>query len=228
MYRDPMDPLPELFGPSVDGRPWTDWPWDDRHAPWSILDAMEALLAGLDPRIEGDVHRSAVVEGPVVIEAGATVAPHAYVIGPAWIGRDVFVGHGAHLRGGVVAMDGAFVGHASEVKHAVLREGATIAHFNYVGDAVVGARVNLGAGAKLANVKNDGRHVEVRGVATGRRKLGSMLGDDVRVGCNAVFAPGTVVGRGSWIYAGASVRGVVPAEVIVKVRTSTEIVPKRS
>lgn len=228
MYPWRMDSLPELFDGSVVRGPAATWSWGDTRSPWTLLDSMDERLADLRTSIEGDVHPTAVLEGPVVLGEGARVAPHAYVIGPAWIGRDVLVGHGAHVRGGAIIMDGAYVGHACEVKHSILRPGATVAHFNYVGDSIVGARVNLGAGVKLANVKNDGGDVEVRGLSTGRRKLGSILGDDVRVGCNAVCAPGTVVGRGSWIYAGASVRGVVPSESIVKVRAVQDIVAKRS
>jgi bifunctional UDP-N-acetylglucosamine pyrophosphorylase/glucosamine-1-phosphate N-acetyltransferase len=166
--------------------------------------------------VQGEVHPTAMLEGAVFVAAGATVGPGALIQGPAWIGPGADVGHGALVRGGVILARGAKVGHASEIKHAVLLEDAKAPHFNYVGDSIVGARVNLGAGVKLANFRADGAEVKVEGQATGLRKFGAILGDDVSIGCNAVTSPGTVIGPRSLVYPGASVRGVFAAESVIK------------
>ncbi len=196
--------------------------------PWEVLERLDALLVGLEDIRLGDVHPTAVIEGPVVIEAGARIGPHAYVKGPAWLMAGAEIGHGAFARGGVLMGAGARLGHASEAKRAILLAGAKVPHFNYVGDSLVGHRVNLGAGVKLANFKAVGDQVRSLGVATGLRKLGAIVGDDVSIGCNAVLAPGTVVGRGSVIYQNASVRGEVPPHTVVKVQPSTEMTTLRS
>src|SRR5205809_305059 len=82
----------------------------------------------------------------------------------------------------------------------------------YLRDSILGNRVNLGAGTKLANLKVIEGTVDVvspqgRSVSTGLRKLGAILGDDVEIGCNAVSSPGTVIGRKTLVYPCASVRG---------------------
>ncbi|TVR98605.1 MAG: glucose-1-phosphate thymidylyltransferase [Trueperaceae bacterium] len=195
--------------------------------PWDALAWLDDLLAGLEPLLEGSVHPTAVVEGPVRLEAGARIGPHAYVSGPAWLGPGASIGHGARVRGGVVMGAGATIGHASEVKRAVLLEGAKAPHFNYVGDSLLARRVNLGAGVKCANLKAIGRGVRVGETQTGLRKLGAMLGDDVSIGCNAVLAPGTLIGVGSVVYANASVRGVIAPRTLVKVSFETDQVPLR-
>jgi UDP-N-acetylglucosamine diphosphorylase / glucose-1-phosphate thymidylyltransferase / UDP-N-acetylgalactosamine diphosphorylase / glucosamine-1-phosphate N-acetyltransferase / galactosamine-1-phosphate N-acetyltransferase len=141
-----------------------------------------------------------------VLEAGASIGPHAFVQGPAWIMAGAQVGHAAMLRGGVLLGPKAKVGHASEVKRSVLLAGAKAPHFNYVGDSVIGHGANLGAGVKLANLKVVGGRGGRR--ATGLRKLGALVGDGVSIGCNAVLAPGTVIGADTVVYAGATVRGV--------------------
>ena len=51
---------------------------------------------------------------------------------------------------------------------------------------------------------------------TGLRKIGALIGDHGDVGCNSVLNPGTVIGKGSRVYPLTSVRGVIPAGVIVK------------
>lgn len=184
---------------------------------------MDALLAGVPDRLDGEVHQTAVIEGTVWLEAGARIGPFALVQGPAWIMAGAQVGHAAMLRGGVLMGPRSKVGHASEAKHTILLAGAQVPHFNYVGDAVIGHDVNLGAGVKLANLRVVPGEVVVGGVATGLRKLGAILGDGVSIGCNAVLAPGTVIGRGTIVYDGATVRGVVPARSIVKLRPLLEV-----
>ena len=196
--------------------------------PWEVLARLDELLAHLDPLVAGEVHPSAVLEGPIRVEAGARVGPHAYLQGPVWVMAGAEIGHGAFARGGVLLAPGARLGHASEAKRAVLLAGAKAPHFNYVGDSLLGARVNLGAGVKCANLKTSPGNVHVAGIDTGLRKLGALLGDDVSVGCNAVLAPGTVIGPGSVVYPNASVRGVVPPRTLVKVRHAFEPVPLRS
>lgn len=189
----------------------------DVEYPWEALTLLDSFGSGLqDSRSAGAVHPSAVVEGPLVMEEGAEVGPCAYLTGPVYLAAGAKVGHAAYLRGPVVLGPDAHVMHASEVKRSLLLGGARAPHFNYVGDSVVGHDVNLGAGVKLANFKTMGTPISVEGHETGLRKFGAALGDGVSIGCNAVLSPGTLVGKRTIIYNLASVRGVVPAETIVK------------
>lgn len=195
--------------------------------PWEVLARLDAFGASLlDDRV-GSVHPTAIVEGPLVIEEGAEIGPYAYLTGPVYLAAGAQVGHAARLRGPVALGPGAKVMHVSEVKRSVFLGGAKAPHFNYVGDSVIGHDVNLGAGVKLANTKTLGGEIVVAGRATGLRKLGSMLGDGVSIGCNAVLSPGTVIGQRTIVYDGADVRGVIGADVIVKHRSALEETPRR-
>jgi len=196
----------------------------DEELPWGALARLDAFGAEL-VAAPGDVHATAVVEGPLYMAPGARVGPHAYLTGPVYLAPGAEVGHGARLRGPVVLGPGAKVGHASEVKRSLLLGGAKAPHFNYVGDSVVGHDVNLGAGVKVANFKAFGGEVSVGGVRTGLRKFGAAIGDGVSIGCNAVLAPGTLVGKRTVIYHGATVRGVVAAGTVVKLRQEQESAP---
>lgn len=219
--------LPELFDASLVApllRPLLDV-----DAPWQILDALDDFLQEVavpKRRLTGDVHPTAVIEGAVYLAEDASVAPHAFIQGPAWIGAGASVGHGAYVRGGVVLAAGAKVGHASEIKHALLLEQATAAHFNYVGDGILGRGVNLGAGVKLANLGALGKTINVSGEDTKRSKFSAAVGDGVFIGCNAVLQPGSIVGARSVVYGTALVRGVVPEDTVVKVRQVLEHSPR--
>ncbi len=166
-----------------------------------------------------------------MIGKGTRVAPGATLEGPLFIGDDVEIRTGAYLRGGVWIGNGCTVGANTEVKRSIFLQEAKAPHLNYVGDSILGEDVNLGAGTVLSNFRHDGKEISIggrEGLATGRRKLGAILGDGVKTGCNSVLHPGVVVGRGSEIYPGVQLRsGVYAAETIFKLRQVIEEVAKR-
>ncbi|MCE2490081.1 MAG: hypothetical protein J4G17_08930 [Anaerolineae bacterium] len=226
--------LAELF----DG---TDFVWQAvaRIGPW-----IERRYAeGLRPGYEGaEVAQTAVIgPGPVYIGPGTVVGPGVYIEGPAIIGADCEIRHGALLRANTILGDGAIVGHASETKNALLLEHAAAPHFAYVGDSILGQRVNLGAGTKLSNVgitsraqpdaprRNIMLHCDGASFDSGLTKLGAILGDDVETGCNCVTNPGVLIGPRSLVYALTSLApGCYPADHIIKLRqTQRRIVRRR-
>ncbi|MBE3578094.1 MAG: glucose-1-phosphate thymidylyltransferase [Limnochordales bacterium] len=207
---------------------------------WEALARLEEFLREqiARERERGTLRQGRVAEGAwvgpdVYVGPEAVVEPGAYIIGPAWIGGKAVVRHAAYIRENVWIADGALVGHATEVKASIFLERAQAPHFNYVGDSILGFGVNLGAGTRLSNLKNDGSEVTIRlpdgsEIRTGRRKLGAILGDGVKTGCNAVLNPGTLIGPETLVYPGAVVRGYIPGHSIVKVRPVQEVVPRES
>lgn len=202
----------------------------DIEKPWQILSKLDEFLLEIENYLQndlqGDIHPSAVITGKVFLAAGAKVKAHALIEGPAWIGSDAVVGHGAYLRGGVVLASKAKVGHSSEVKHSVMLNGAQAPHFNYVGDAIIGSNANLGAGVKLANLTAFGKNIKVANEDIGLRKFSAAVGDGAFIGCNAVLAPGTIIGPRVVTYNCTMLRGIYPADSIVKLRQSLEVVEK--
>lgn len=207
----------------------------DPQAPWTLLgDTLDEILATISgDAIEIPLHPDAHLLGDrIAIGAGTQIHPGAVIEGPVWIGRGVQIRSGAYLRSGNWIGDGSVVGTHTEVKRAIFFSGAKAPHQNYVGDSILGAGVNLGAGTILSNFRHDGRDISVPDgsdrLPTGRRKLGAILGDGVLTGCNAVLHPGVVVGHGSQIYPGVQLRsGLYPANCIVKLRQELEIVERR-
>lgn len=181
-------------------------------------------------RLEGTIEDGAHVFGAVWLAAGATIEAGAYVRGPAILGPGTVVRHGAYLRGHVLAGRDVIIGHDTESKGSVFLDKASAAHFAYVGDSIVGNRVNLGAGTKLANFRVFPGTVKVEPPGSPRldtklEKLGALVGDDVAIGCNAVAAPGTIVGKNSRVYSLASIRGTIPPNVRVALRQGLDIRP---
>ncbi len=210
--------------------------FDDCDYVWQALPKIKehvARLVGNRQTILGQVMPDAhLSDRPIFIGEGARVEPGAYILGPAYIGPGAVVRQGAFLRENVILLQGAIFGHASEAKNALFLPNAHAPHFNYVGDAILGQRVNLGAGTKLSNLGMLSEKDKVSGTRpsiqltihgqtydTGLAKLGGILGDDVQTGCNTVLNPGCLIGRRTLIYANLSLRkGYYPADSIIKLR----------
>jgi len=176
--------------------------WLDVGRPWDVLTATERVLDDLSPRVEGKVEAGTTLDGPVVVEEGARVRDGAYVEGPVVVQSGADVGPNAYVRGTTVLGENVRVGNAVEVKNSVLLDGATVGHLSYVGDSVLGADVNFGAGTKVANLRHDDENVRVRvkgeTVDTGRRKFGVVCGDGVKTGINTSLNAGVKLDTDSW------------------------------
>ena len=159
-----------------------------------------------------------VVEGPVFIGSGVRLPPFGLLRGPAWIGDGCELRPGVYLRGQVIAGPGSVLGNSCEYKNCLLLERVETSHFNYVGDSVLGNGSHLGAGVVCANLKLARDEVQActpeGRVATGRRKLGALVGDGAEAACNAVLQPGTILGPRSAVLT-PSFHGYLPPDTLV-------------
>ena len=179
--------------------------WDNPDEPWTILSQTEKGIVSQLTRLVGS-------DDGVIIHPSAKIGDYVRIEGPCYIGAKAEIRHSAYLRKGSWICEGAIVGHSSEIKNSVLLPGSKAPHFNYVGDSILGFGVNLGAGVKLSNVRNDGRSVIVtmedgERIETGLRKLGSLIGDHSQLGCNVVTNPGAILAPSSMVSPNETVTG---------------------
>lgn len=194
------EPLPDYFFDLAD---FAHAQLFDRDRPvWEALKHLTTFFSSLPlGRIETQIPEGVTLDNPELISIGqgSCIEPGAYIKGPCYLGPDCVVRHGAYIRGYLLAGERCVIGHDTEIKHAILLNDAHAAHFNYVGDSILGNRSNLGAGVKCANLKLDRNTVAVlfgsEMLDTGMHKLGAIIGDDVQIGCNAVLNPGTCLGK---------------------------------
>ena len=195
--------------------------------PWQALDGIKELILTLGPRLSPEQYDQPAPN--VWVHKTARVFPSAYLGAPCIIGPDTEVRHCAFIRGSAIVGAGCVVGNSVELKNVILFDGVQVPHYNYVGDSILGYKSHMGAGSITSNVKSDKTLVVVKNegveIETKRKKFGAILGDFVEVGCNSVLNPGTVIGPHSNVYPVSCVRGVIPANSIVK--TGGIVVPKR-
>lgn len=186
--------------------------------PWEALPKISAFIVELGETLDEEKYEKR--DKDIWIAKNATVAPTAYIHGPAIIGENAEVRHCAFIRGNAIVGEGAVVGNSTELKNVILFNKVQVPHYNYVGDSILGYKSHMGAGSITSNVKSDKTLVTIRTeeniVETGLKKFGAILGDEVEVGCGSVLNPGTVVGSHTNIYPLSMVRGYVPAKSIYK------------
>ena len=208
-------------GTAVDvGAELLAWPWSliDRFADRLRADLIATPGADDDPGELPGVHRIGggrlsvahdveigpgvildLRDGPIRLEAGVVVQGPARLIGPLHLGPGcvVFGGHLARVAAGPVCKlrgeiaDTVFLGYANK------------AHDGYLGHALVGRWVNLGAGTTNSDLKNSYGNVRVElphgRISTNLMKVGVFLGDHVKTGIGTLLTTGGVVGAGSAI-----------------------------
>jgi NDP-sugar pyrophosphorylase family protein len=194
------------------------WQILDPNSSHSLKSQLINALENLKPKVSAESLGVTFDEskGPVIIDSSAIIQPSSHFIGPCYVGPKAQIRHGAYVREFSWICSGAVVGHCSEVKHSILLPGAKAPHFNYVGDSILGAGVNLGAGTKLSNLRNDGGEVHVRldgqRIGSGLRKFGAILAEGCQLGCNSVTNPGTILGCNSIVWPNVTVTGIYPSD----------------
>ncbi len=163
--------------------------------PWDLIRANELYVAGLTENdIRGEVHSAAVVEGKVRVGAGTRILPGVFIEGNVVIGDNCKIGPNCYIRGNTSIGDGCHIGQSVEIKNSVILSNSNIGHLSYVGDSVLGEKVNLGAGTTVSNLRHDGKNhrsaVDGEMIDTGRRKFGAIFGDGVHTGINTSIYPG--------------------------------------
>ncbi|MEY2751340.1 MAG: hypothetical protein RLZZ550_1311 [Verrucomicrobiota bacterium] len=183
---------------------------------WDLLRANEqSLKAKADYVLAAEVHPSLALDGRLQVGRGTKILPGVVIEGDVIIGEDCKIGPNCYLRGATSIGDRCHVGQAVEIKNSVLMDGTNVGHLSYVGDSILGRKVNFGAGTLTSNLRHDGRNhrtlVAGELVDTGRRKFGAVVGDGVHTGIHTSLYPGRKLAAGATTRPGDIVRTDLPA-----------------
>lgn len=176
----------------------------------SRLDIRGKVHVGLDVSIDVNVILQGVVElgdrvtiGPNVIIANSEIAAGTVinansVIDGATIGPDCQIGPFARIRPGTNIKSASKIGNFVEVKNSCIDEKTKINHLSYVGDAIIGKRVNIGAGVITCNFDGASKHTTI-------------IEDEAFIGSNCELVAPVVVGKGATLAAGTTLIKDAPA-----------------
>jgi bifunctional UDP-N-acetylglucosamine pyrophosphorylase/glucosamine-1-phosphate N-acetyltransferase len=205
--------------------------WFDVGRPWDLLDANNWALKRMELQVLGTIEQGAHLIGPVFVAESARIRSGAYIEGPAFIDEDCDVGPNCFIRSGTSLGRSVRVGNACEIKNSIIMDHTHIGHLSYVGDSILGERCNLGAGTVMANYRLDAGTIKMmvkdKLINTGRRKLGAVLGDNVKTGIKSLIMPGIKVGVNSWVGPNFMVERDLPANSMAFLKQNCEIQKKK-
>lgn len=188
-----------------------EW-WIPVTYPWSLLDVNERLLSTMDGDVssEIEIEPGAHLRGPVRVGKGTIIKSGAYIEGPVWIGENCTLGPNCYIRPNTTLGSHCKVGNGCEVKGSLFFDNVKMGHLSYVGDSIMGEAVNIGAGTLVANLKHDHGTVQskIQGkvVDSGRRKLGTIVGDGAHLAIGTKIYPGRKIWPGAMIFPGEVIK----------------------
>lgn len=205
-------------------------PWQKLKFGYHALDMVEFFLKELQPSIDptATVAKSAIINGPVVISAGAKVFDGAIISGPCWIGPKAVIGNGALVRNSVIEA-GSTIGFGSEVVRSYVGPNCDL-HHAYVGDSVLEHHVHFGFNAHTANYRLDQQPITLKWTTaehpSDKIKLGSCVAAHTEIGVNVSLMPGIAIGHHSVIYPGTVVYKPVPDNSTLREKREQELIER--
>lgn len=163
--------------------------------PWQITSTIKELLEKMIFSLGSDFH----IHNGIAIHKTAAIETHVTFKRPVIVLENCFIGANSYFREGVFLDSGARIGPGCEVKSSIICGNTALAHLNYVGNSIIGANVNFEAGAIAANHFNERTEKSISVlykdsiIKTGATKFGSLIGDNSKIGANAVLSPGTLL-----------------------------------
>jgi UDP-N-acetylglucosamine diphosphorylase/glucosamine-1-phosphate N-acetyltransferase len=189
----------------------------------------EDVWIGEGVRVEPGVVLDA-SKGPVMLAAGCTIGANSVLKGPCYVGPNTQIKPLAIIHAGTTIGPVCKVG--GEINNSILTAHSNKSHEGYVGDSYVGEWVNLGAGTTTSNLKNTYSpvtvHVGSQTYATGRRTLGSLIGDHVKTAVGTRLMSGTYLGYSSMIATSAIPPTFVPSFTFLTDRCREDYRPDKA
>jgi bifunctional UDP-N-acetylglucosamine pyrophosphorylase/glucosamine-1-phosphate N-acetyltransferase len=188
---------------------------NDEHmlAGVTIVDPMTTWI---EPTVEiepdATIQPFVILRGATSVAGGATIGANTVAI-DAHIGKKATIGPFCYLRPGTVLGESSKAGTFVEIKNSRIGDRTKVPHLSYIGDAVIGADTNVGAGAITANLPHK----------PGEPKGRTTIGNNVRTGIHNGFVAPLEVGDGAWIAAGSVITHDVPADALGIARPRQEI-----
>lgn len=178
--------------------------WFPISYPWDLLEANKFVIESLakktdkflekDEKLNGLIEENCNIKENVWIGEGTVVKSGTYIEKDVVIGKNCKIGPNCFIRSGTAIGDGCHIGQATEIKNSIIFDKSNAPHLNYVGDTVMGSGCNLGAGTIVANLRHDNLPAKsmVKGVLvdTRRRKMGAIIGDNVKTSVGTMIMPG--------------------------------------
>ena len=178
--------------------------FDLKH-PWDLLKVKKELFDKyLEEKISSSakISQNVIIKGKVYIGKNVEIKENVVINGPVYIGDNSIIGNSSLIREYSNIENNVLIGFNCEIKNSILQEDIHL-HSNYIGDSILGKGVRVGGGTITANTRIDRKdvhsHILDQKVDTKLKKLGSIIGDNVKIGINCSLMPGILIGNNSFV-----------------------------
>ena len=171
--------------------------WVDIDSPWDYMLALHHYLSQLRKQIlssEANIASTAILDGPIVVEDGATIDYYAVVKGPAYVSKNSIIGTHAFIRDNVFIGSKVVVGAYTEVKRSILLDESYIASHCYIADSIVGEKASIASFTVTRNIPYRSLPREVLVTTTldiERLKIGAVITKGKRIDPHSTLMPAT-------------------------------------
>lgn len=173
------------------------------------------------------IHPFTILKGRSIIGEGGSIGPNVTmtdsvigneveirqaVLEEAKVGNNAVIGPFSYLRPGTVLADNVRIGDFVEVKNAQIGSGSKVPHLTYIGDAVLGSSVNIGAGTITCNYDGQNKHQTI-------------IQDGAFIGSNSNLVAPIQVGKKAYVAAGSTLTADVPEDSLAVARGRQRVIP---
>jgi NDP-sugar pyrophosphorylase family protein len=172
-----------------------NFPTLEKDLPWNVVAGIQNTILQKIKSLSSEFK----IKQDVAIHKKAQIEENVTLKGPIIVSNGCFIGAHAYLRGGVYLGENSIVGPGCEVKSSLIMSGSALAHFNFVGNSLIGSYVNMEAGSIIANHYNERLDKTIYVMLNKKKtqievtKFGALVGDHSKIGANAVLSPGTLL-----------------------------------
>ncbi|MHA2007806.1 MAG: bifunctional sugar-1-phosphate nucleotidylyltransferase/acetyltransferase [Promethearchaeota archaeon] len=176
--------------------------WSDIGLPWQLLDANNYFLEKIKTQNLGEVEQNVHISGNVYIGEGTKINSGSYIQGPCYIGNNNVIGPDTIITPYTFISNDCHI-IRSEIKNSIILSKSFLPESNYIVDTILCENVHLGIDTKVTNSRFDNKTVKVtiKGqlVDSRRKKLGAVIGPNVKIGKNVSIMAGKIIHENSII-----------------------------
>ena len=204
-FTDSMEILINQLEGNIAGYTIKNYFWSDIGLPWQLLVANNYLLDKIEKKIIGKLEENVKISGNVYIGEGTIVQSGTYIQGPCYIGKNNVIEPNSSIRAYTYIANDCHIC-MSEINNSIIFSNATIPQSIHIKDSIICENVILGAGTKLS-IKD--QVADLRG-----RKLGTIIGPNVKTGINVSIMIGKIINENSRIRAHTTVNEDIPPNTL--------------
>ena len=175
--------------------------WIDISYPWNIMDANRLVMKSWDHSIipaSTKIKNNVNIKGIVRFGENCVISSGCTIQGPCYIGDNTFIGNNCLIRDHTSIASDCLIGFGTEIKSSILFSNVLMGRLSFIGDSVIGENVQIGNYCTTINYDYEDRNIFVKNskgqkIDTGRKKIGSFVGDEAYIGSNHSMEGGLVV-----------------------------------